>query len=219
MAKYPLPERTPPSVPPRGRATRRGSPAILTIAPRQTRTRPLLPSLLRNIGPGSSRTLPTPGPLELVLHRHPGETSRRPSNLPTSKWRAPRKYIGSRQTNLPPWSGRAGAPGEGQSHPTLQPPRQLQTVVQSCNNRNGTTIGMKPNKSPKIRPLFTRSLHSNFVFNQSLYHFILNCSYSLPAKKIRYFSPEGPAVTMHSRREERTKGRKEDKILLHDSVH
>ena len=75
VANYPLPERTLPSAPPRGRANRQGLPTIRTIAPRQTRTRPLLPSLPRNIGPGSSGTLPTPGPLALAFHHCPGETS------------------------------------------------------------------------------------------------------------------------------------------------
>ena len=61
MANYPLPEQTPASAPPRGRATGRGLPAIRTIAPRWTRTRPWLSSFLHNIGPGSSWTLPGTG--------------------------------------------------------------------------------------------------------------------------------------------------------------
>ena len=75
MAKFPLPERTPPSAPSRGRDTRQGLPAVRTRAPRRTRTRPSLPSFLRTIGPGSSETLPTPGPFALALHYRPGETS------------------------------------------------------------------------------------------------------------------------------------------------
>ena len=192
---------------------------IRTKAPRRTRTRPSLPSFLRNIGPGSSGTLPTLGPLRLVLHHHPGETSWRPSNLPTRKWRAPRKYTGSRRTILPPWSGRAGAPGEDQSRPTLPPPRRLEGAPPSCNNnRNGTTIGKKPNKFPKIRPIFTRILHPNFVFNLSIYHFIITSVIPHP-KTFSLFFPEGPAVTRHSRTEERMKGRKEDKILWPESVY
>ena len=97
---------------------------------------------------------------------------------------SPNIYIGSSRRILPPWSGRAGAPGEGQSCPTQPFPRQLQGVMEdlpSCNNNwNGTTIGRKPNKSPKSSPLFTRPLHSIFVFNLSIYRFILNVSYSLP---------------------------------------
>ena len=37
----------------------------------------------------------------------------------------------------PPWRGRVGAPGEGQSRPTQPPPRRLQGVMEdlpSCNN-------------------------------------------------------------------------------------
>ena len=52
-ATSPLPERTPPSAPPRGRATRRGLHATQTAEPRRTRTGSWLPSPLRNIGPGS----------------------------------------------------------------------------------------------------------------------------------------------------------------------
>ena len=174
-----MPERTP-SAPWRDRATRRRLSAIRTIAPRQTRTRPSLPSFLRNMGPGSSGTLPTLGPLELLLHRHPGETSWRPSHLPTRKKRAPRSYTRSRRTNFPPWSERAGAPGEGQCRPTIPTPRRLQGVLPSCNNNwNGTIIRMKPNKSPKNRPLFTEILNPIFVFNPSIYNFILNFISSL----------------------------------------
>ena len=94
------------------------------------------------------------------------------------------KKIGRRRTSLPPWSGRVGAPGEGQSLPNQPPPRRLHGVMgdlPSCNNNwNGTTIGTKPNNSPKIRPLFTRILHPFFVVNPSIYHLILNFSYSLP---------------------------------------
>ena len=39
------------------------------------------------------------------------------------------------------------------------------------------------------------------------------------AQHFRYFSPDGPAVARYSRTEERMKGRKEDKILLHDPVY
>ena len=73
------------------------------------------------------------------------------------------------------------SPGEGQYRPTLPPPRQLQVDLPPCNNnRNGTTIGMKPKNSPKTRSLFGRFLHPIFVFNPSIYHFILNISSSLP---------------------------------------
>ena len=156
--------------------------------------------------------MPTPGPLELVLHRHPGETSRKPSNLPARKWRAPQKYIWSRRTSLPPWSGRVGAPGEGQSRPTQPPPRRLQGVMGDLPPRNnkwiGTTIGMKPNKTPKIRPLFTRTLHSTFVFNPSFYHFIINFSYSLPEHFC--FFPGRPCCDK-AQQNGRKKGRKEEK--------
>ena len=110
-----------------------------TIAPQRTRKRPLLPSFFHKNGPGGSGFLPTPAPLQLVLHHCPDDYSGRLSNLLTKRWRAPRRYTGSRQTNLPPWSGRAGSPGEGQSRPNLQRPRRLQAVLPSCiNNWNET---------------------------------------------------------------------------------
>ena len=81
-------------------------------------------------------------------------------------------------------SGRRSIP----SHPTTSTTTSggdggsaiLQQQLECNNNWNGTTIGRKPNKSPKSRPLFTRLLHSIFVFNLSIYRFILNVSYSLP---------------------------------------
>ena len=48
--------------------------------------------------------------------------------------------------SLPTWSGRVGAPGEGQSRPTQPPPRQLQGEMGICHpvttNWNVTQIRM-----------------------------------------------------------------------------
>ena len=180
MANYPLPERTPTSASSRRRATRRGLPKIRTKAPRRTRTRPSLPSFLRNIGPGSSGNLPLPGPDELVLHRHPDETSWKPSKLPTGKWRAPWNYRRSRRTNFPPWSGRAGAPGEGQSRLNLPPPRRL-TGDRPCFNNKGNN---KRNHTQKH--LYGRNYISVYttpvLFNSSFSHFLRDLFLPDPTK-------------------------------------
>ena len=48
--------------------------------------------------------------------------------------------------SLPPWSGRVGAPGEGQSRPTQPPPRRFQgemgDLPSFSNNWNVTQIRM-----------------------------------------------------------------------------
>ena len=56
MANYPLPEVNSSLCPSTRWSHEAKITAIRTIAPRRTRTRPLLPSLLRNIGPGISGT-------------------------------------------------------------------------------------------------------------------------------------------------------------------
>ena len=175
MANFLWPEQIPPSAPSWSQATRQGLLAVGTVAPHRTRTRPSLPSFLHKNGPGSSGTLPTSGLLELVLHHRPDDTSWRLPNLLTKRWGAPRRYTGSRQTNLPPWSGRAGAPGEDQFRPTLPHPRRIRRFYHPV-----TTIGMKFNISPKIRQLFTRVRDPIFVFNPSISHFIPHFSCSLP---------------------------------------
>ena len=49
----------------------------------------------------------------------------------------------------------------------------------------------------------------------------LHCHFQLfpTRKRFHCSSPEGPAVPKHSRKEQRMKERKEDKIFLHDSVY
>ena len=85
----------------------------------------------------------------------------------------------------------------------------LQQQLECNNNWNGTTIGMKPNNSPKNRPLFTRILHSIFVVNPSIYHFILNFSYSLTKKNFANF-PGRPCCDK-AQQNGRKKGRNEEK--------
>ena len=100
----------------------------------------------------------------------------------SQKWRAPQLYIGSRRTSPPPWRGRVGAPGEGQSGPTQPPPRRLQGVtgdLPSCNNNwNVTTIGIEqqlegsptnPQKADHFLPeLYIQLLSSIHNFTTSL---------------------------------------------------
>ena len=118
--------------------------------------------------------------------------------------------------SLPPWSGRVGAPGEGQSRPTQPRPRRLQGAMgdlPSCNNKlecntisNGPTIGMKHKKSPGNQIFSPTS-----TFNFGLQPIILPFHSQLqlfPTQHFRYFSPEGPAVTWHSRTEEGLRKRK-----------
>ena len=178
----------------RGRGTRRGLLGVRTIAPHRTRTRPLLLSFFHKNGPRSSGTLPTPGPLDLVHQHCLDDISRGLCNLLTKTWQAPRRCTRSRQTNLPPWSGRAGAPGEGQSCPTLPPaqrlegvlptPQRLEGVLLSCNNKGNT-------KWNNIKGTYTTkktSVYPNLVpFNPSFSHSILDLIYSLPDKHFTIF--------------------------------
>ena len=184
-------------------------PAIRTIAPCRTRTRPSLPGFLHNFGPGRSGTLSAPGPVELVLHRHPDGTSWRPSNLPTRKWRAPWNYTRSRRTNLPPWSGRAGAPGEGQSRLTLPPPRQLTGDMPSYNNKGNN----KRNHTQKH--LYGKNYISVYttpvLFNSSFFHFLCDLFLPDPTKiQNSLFFPGRlccDTAQQNGRRNERKKGR------------
>ena len=94
-----------------------------------------------------------------------------------------------------------GAPGVGQSHPTLPPPRRLLGVLvlpSYTHNRNNNWNNNQQTYTTGITPMVIRTLFSSFN------HFLPSFStLFIPyPTKTSLFPPEGPAMTEHSRTEE-----------------
>ena len=145
-----------------------------------------------------------------MLRHHPGDTSWRLSNHLTKRWRAPRRFTRSRQTKLPPWSGRAGAPGGSQYRPTLPPRRRLHGVLPSFKktgrNKGITPKALRQQNNKHYLPDYPNSI---LVFIPSIYHFIVNFSYSLPANIITIFPRK--ALLWQSTAERKKEWKKERK--------
>ena len=105
---------------------------------------------------------------------------------------------------------KSGSSGRGSipSHPTTSTTTSGEMGdLPSCNNKlecntnsKGPTIGMKPNKSPGSQ-IFSPTSTFNFGL-QPIMLPLLSQLQLFPTRHFRYFSPEGPAVTWHSRTEE-----------------